>query len=71
MQADLKAAQHHLLDLAGVQSVAELLPRPGPDTPHPRTARVNTLKMSVDEALQWMAQPPAEHAAWAAVVSVH
>lgn len=71
MQADLKAAQQRLLDSAGVQTVAELLPRPGPDTPHPRTARVNTLKMSVDEALRWMAQPPAEHAKWAAAVSVH
>lgn len=68
LQADLRAALQRLLDAAGVQAVAELLPRPGPDTPHPRTARVNTLKMSVEEALAWMAHPPPEHAKWAVVV---
>ncbi|KAL4452334.1 hypothetical protein ABPG75_007996 [Micractinium tetrahymenae] len=66
-KADLQAALQRLLGAAGLQSVVELLPRPGPDTPHPRTARVNTLKMSVEEVLRWMAQPPAEHRKWAAV----
>ena len=31
--------------------------------PHPRTARVNTLKMTVAEALAWLREPPAEHSA--------
>ena len=69
-QADLAAALQQLLSEAGVGSAAELLPDPGPTTPHPRTARVNTLKMSVEQALQWLRQPPPEHRRkWEAVVS--
>ena len=34
-----------------------------PPAPHARTARVNTLKMTVTEALAWLREPPAEHAA--------
>lgn len=70
VQADLAAALQQLLSEAGVDSAAELLPDPGPSTPHPRTARVNTLKMSVEQALQWLRQPPPEHRRkWEAVVS--
>jgi putative methyltransferase len=69
LQADLAAALQQLLDDAGVQAAAELLPHPGPDKPHPRTARVNLLKLSVQEALDWLQQPPAEQRKWAAVVS--
>lgn len=69
LQADLADALQQLLDAAGVQSAAELLPHPGPHTPHPRTARVNTIKMSVQEALDWLRAPPPEHRKWAAVVS--
>lgn len=70
LQADLVAALRKLLDAEGVQEVAELLPDPGPTKPHPRTARVNTLKLGVEEALQWLRQPPPEHRGkWAAVVS--
>ncbi|PRW56905.1 phosphoglucomutase PGM3 isoform B [Chlorella sorokiniana] len=60
-KADLVAALQQLLSEAGVESAAELLPDPGPMAPHPRTARVNTLKMSVEQALSWLRQPPPEH----------
>lgn len=69
-QADLEQGLAALLSEAGATSVGELLPHPGPDTPHPRTARVNTLRMSVDAALAWLRTPPEKHRRrWAAVVS--
>lgn len=48
------------------QSVDELLPPP--PAAHPRSARVNTLKMSVADALDWIQKPPAEHAKLAGLV---
>lgn len=44
--------------------MAELLPsgRAEPAASRPRSARVNTLKMSVQEALAWLRSPPAHHA---------
>lgn len=69
-QEDLQSALRQLLADAGVQQASELMPHPGPDTPHPRTARVNMLKMSVLEALAWLRQPPVEHQhKWASAVS--
>jgi len=49
-----------------MQSVEELLP-PAPAA-HPRAARVNTLKMSVEDALAWIRQPPPEHMKLTALV---
>ena len=54
---------HHL---HAAQSVDDLLP--APPAPHPRTARVNTLRMLVAEALTWLRDPPAEHAGFAKLV---
>lgn len=68
VQADLQASLQRQLDAAGAAAVGELLPSAGPDAPHPRTARVNALKMGVDEALQWLRHPPPEHAQWVEVV---
>jgi putative methyltransferase len=64
----LRGALRQLLEEAGAADVASLLPAPA--APHPRTARVNALKMSPREALAWMRAPPPEHAAlWAATAS--
>eukprot|EP00887_Chlorella_sp_A99_P007726 scaffold20.g7726.t1 len=62
LQRELK----RLLDEAGVEAVAELLPagagaRGAAGAGRPRTARVNTLKMGVQEALAWLRSPPAPH----------
>lgn len=68
-KAELKQALAQLVAEAGAAAAADLLPRPGPNVPHPRTARVNTLRLSVDAALAWLREPPAEHRRkWAAVV---
>ena len=37
----------------------------------PRSARVNTLKMSVPQALAWLRAPPAAHSAFASKVFNH
>lgn len=61
LQDDLTAELQCLLDEAGVDSVQALLPsraREEAAARRPRTARVNTLKMSVAEALAWLRNPP-------------
>jgi len=61
-----------LLRDAGTADVTTLLPATALAAAaerRPRTARVNELKLSVDEALQWLRDPPKQHAKlWKAVV---
>ncbi|GAB4818953.1 hypothetical protein N2152v2_005999 [Parachlorella kessleri] len=61
-KAALTTELQRLLDAAGVGSVQELLPSAAGATiaaRRPRTTRVNTLKMTVAEALAWLRSPPA------------
>ena len=53
-----------MLAKAGAASVAELLPAAGAAAAaagRPRSARVNLLKMRVEEALDWLRDPPPPH----------
>ena len=51
----MQAALRGKMTAAGCTAAAELLQqRAVSTTPWPRTARVNTLKMSVTEALAWL-----------------
>jgi hypothetical protein len=61
VQEVLLTELQRLLDTAGVSKVQELLPSAACEDAgarRPRTARVNTLKMSVAEALAWLRAPP-------------
>jgi 25S rRNA (cytosine2278-C5)-methyltransferase len=59
----LREEYQRLLDEAGVADVASLLPQQDPlgvaVAQRPRTARVNELKMSVNDVLHWLKNPPA------------
>jgi hypothetical protein len=53
---------------AGTDNVEGLLSRQvqhAHEQQRPRSARVNTLKMSVSQALQWLSSPPLEHSSHA------
>ena len=50
-EAELKAAAQAQVQAAGVSFVAELVHTPAPEA-YPRTARVNTLKWTVQDALK-------------------
>lgn len=67
MQAELKQYLQELLNEAGVEHVDELLTA-NIAKDWPRAARVNLLKMSVDEALTWLRSPPSPHQKLAALV---
>lgn len=63
-ETSLRMQLQRLLDDAGVDAVSALLPATAlaeAAARHPRTARVNELKMSVDEALSWVREPPHPH----------
>lgn len=52
-EAELQAAAEARVQAAGVESVADLVEIAEPQA-HPRTARVNLLKCSVEEALAYL-----------------
>lgn len=60
LKAELQQHLADLLDEAGVDSIDELLTVNVAQT-WPRTARVNLLKITVDEALSWLRSPPPPH----------
>lgn len=66
--ADLQAAGQAQVEGAGVSSVADLVESPAP-VAYPRTARVNLLKWTVQEALQHFQNP--RNAGWHALMKVN
>ncbi len=67
VQAELQEYLQDVLTEAGVEHVDELLSA-NIAKDWPRTARVNLLKISVDEALAWLRSPPASHQKLATLV---
>jgi putative methyltransferase len=63
LQDALEAELEALLEASG--PLEQLIAPDGVAVSWPRSARVNTLKMSVQEALQWVRSPPIPHAVWA------
>ena len=55
-EAGLQAAAQAQVEAAGLSSVAELVETPAPEA-HPRTARVNLLKWTVQEATESLLDP--------------
>mmetsp|Transcript_40301 Transcript_40301/g.89498 ORF Transcript_40301/g.89498 Transcript_40301/m.89498 type:complete len:538 (+) Transcript_40301:127-1740(+) len=62
MRSQLKGALSDLMREKGAQTPADLIPKGAQfeGTEHPRSARVNTLRMSVQQALGLLAQPPTD-----------
>ena len=60
VQAELQEYLQDVLTEAGVEHVDELLSA-NIAKDWPRTARVNLLKISVEEALAWLRSPPLSH----------
>ena len=73
-EPQLRKALQKLLKEAGESEVAALLPATklaALAARRPRTARVNELKMSVEQALEWLREPPVPHKTqWKSVVSL-
>lgn len=67
VQAELQNYLQDILTEAGVEHVDELLST-NVAKDWARTARVNLLKISVDEALTWLRSPPSPHQKLAALV---
>lgn len=71
LETPLREALEAVLREAGVDDVSELLPAvrlEAAAAAHPRTARVNELQMTVEQALEWIRAPPAPHTRrWARV----
>ncbi len=67
VQAELQEYLQDVLNEAGVEHVDELLSA-NIAKDWPRTARVNLLKMSVEEALAWLRSPPLSHQKLATLV---
>ena len=64
LEKPLRDALTTLLRDAGVRDVNEMLPAvklAAAAADRPRTARVNELKMSVNDALEWLQSPPKHH----------
>lgn len=70
VQAELQNYLQDILTEAGVEHVDELLST-NVAKGWARTARVNLLKISVDEALTWLRSPPSPHQKLAALVCCH